>query len=597
MSKKSKDKSPKINAHHISIIVIIGMVFIIYAQSVKFNFSYFDDYTILLENKEFFTTDFSFKKAFTTSAFVKEDLLYRPLQNLSFALDAKIAGGIVPWAFHFTNIVLFIFIGLSLYFLLIKFNISKNFALLGTLLFVANPLNVWSVVWIPARGDLFLTLFTLLSFICFINFVKSNRFLDLFFTFLCFTFALFSKETAAIIPLLFLFYFSWKEKPFFNKINYKHLLLGGVMLAMGIIWFFLRKMAVTQTHEIFSFQDVVRNFLNIPVALSQIVFPYEMSPFPKFTLTKTILGCATLITLLYLGINKNEISKWENLFYFLWFFLFLLPTFYAKFLHMDYFEHRYLLPQIGILLLLIKRLSVTKTNSKSKLPRYFISFLILPIFTITSFIKAQNLQNPDTLLKATVKHDGITVIPYLNRSGYFIDLGKYEQATKDLGKVLQFDPLNYEAIINLAKINLLIANYENAVTFYSMSISLNNKDFRMYEHRSQAKIGLGDLQGALLDVDSALLLNQSYYQLYNNRGVLKMNLGLFEEALPDFEEAKRLTNASNVDILYNCAVVKYRFDDFEGALKDCKAALQLDPDNLDILKLRENITYSQSLEP
>jgi tetratricopeptide (TPR) repeat protein len=589
MSQKQKlqtRKQGKMNTHWVSIFVIIGIVLAVYAQSVTFNFSYFDDHTILLENKEFFTAGFSFKNTFTTSAFIGDALLYRPLQNLSFAWDAKISGGVVPWAFHLTNLILFALIGFSLYLLLLKLNITSPFALLGTLLYLANPLNVWSVVWIPARGDLFLTLFTLLSFICFIDFMKTDRFIAMILTFLCFSFALFAKETAAIIPFLFLFYFFVIKK---SKITYKYFLLAGLMLGIGVVWFWLRTMAITQIYEIYSFKSVIRNFINIPVALSQIFFPYEMSPFPKFTLPKIILGSIVCVLLLYFTIKKAGTSSRENQFFLLWFFLFLLPSFYAEFLHMDYFEHRYLLPQIGILLFVMKQLSVRMANIKSQIPRYLIIFFILPIFGITSFLKAQTLKNPDTLLKATVKYDGFTLLPYLDRGGYFTDLGKYAKATQDFEKVLQLDPNNYEAFINLAKIYLLQENYENANMFYTFALSLMNTDYRIYENRSQAKIGMGDLQGALLDIDSALMMKKDQFLLYNNRGVLKMNLGLFEDALPDFEEAKKLSNASNTDVLYNCAVVKYKFDDYIGALPDCNLALQLEPNNADVSRLREQI--------
>jgi tetratricopeptide (TPR) repeat protein len=592
--RKSKIKNPYPirNSHWVSILVIIGLTLGIYAQSVKFNFSYFDDHAILLEHKEFFTTDFSIKETFTTSAFVSEALLYRPLQNITFALDAKIAGGIEPWAYHFTNLVLFIFIGLSLYFFLLKFKIAPRFALLGTLLFIANPLNVWSVVWVPARGDLLLTLFTLLSFICFINFLRANRFIDLFLTFLCFTLALFSKENAVIIPFLFLFYFIYTTGRFISKINYKHFILAGLMLCVGIFWLYLRNVAVIQLDESYPLKEVIYNLINFPVALSQIVFPYEMAPFPKFTLTKIILGSVIALMLLYL-IIKERSSRWENLFFVSWFFLFLLPSLFTGFKHIDYLEHRYLLPQIGILVIIIKFVQEIFRRSKevTNYNRFIYPILcfVIVAFSITSFVKARTLQNPVTILDATEKYNGISVLPYLNRGGYYTDLDKFFIAAQDFGKVLQLDPANYDAIVNLAKINMMNGKNEEAIALYTLSLSLNNKDHRIYENRSQAKIRLGDLQGALLDVDTAIMMNSNVFLLYNNRGILKMNLGLTEDALSDFEEAARLSNYTNTDVLYNSAVVKYRFGDFPGALQDCDQALKLEPHNNDLHVLRERI--------
>ena len=374
-----------------------------------------------------------------------------------------------------------------------------------------------------------------------------------------------------------------------SKISYKHFVLAGFMLCAGILWYYLRNRAVIQSNEIFDFNNVIRNLLHFPVAMSQIVFPYEMAPFPKFTLTKITLGIVLLLLFLYLSFKKSEISRWENLFFILWFFLFLIPTFYAKFLHIDYFEHRYLLPQIGILMFIIKQFELRTIHIISKIPRYLVIFLILPIFSITSFIKAQSLENPDTLLKATVKYDGFTLFPYLNRGHYFVELEKYSNAIQDFNKVLQLDSINNGAIINLARINMIHHNYENANALYSKSLLLNNQDYRIYENRAQAKIGMDDLQGALFDIDSAIKLNNSIYLLYSNRGFLKMKLGLYDDVLADFEEAKRLSNYSNSDVLGNCAAVKYQFGDLHGALQDCEMALKINPNNQNLNTLKAEI--------
>ena len=349
------------NNSWIYLLVIIGIALGIYAQSVKFDFIYFDENEILLQNKSFFTNDFSLKKFFTTDAFLHyESAYYRPLQNLSFAIDALMANGIIFWVFHLTNVILFILTGISLYFLLQKFKISPHFAFLGALLFIVNPLNVWSVVWVPARGDLLLTLFTLLSFICFINFLKNKSFFTLFLTFLCFSLALFSKETAAFIPFLFLVYY-WVKKRFFI-FNYKFFLLGGLMFGVGIVWFYLRYYAIMHFDSMITWKDFMYNLLNIPVALSQMVFPYEMSPFPTFTIPKIVLGTILLLVFSFIVIKKTETGKGEKMFFLFWFILLLFPTLFVKGINVDYFEHRYLLPQIGILALLIKTIFVPIVN-------------------------------------------------------------------------------------------------------------------------------------------------------------------------------------------------------------------------------------------
>jgi hypothetical protein len=80
---------------------------------VKFNIIHFDDDAIIPENKSYLTTDFSIKKIFTTDPFFnKSGSLYRPLQNISFALDAYLADSMAPKVFHRTNVILFLLIGI-----------------------------------------------------------------------------------------------------------------------------------------------------------------------------------------------------------------------------------------------------------------------------------------------------------------------------------------------------------------------------------------------------------------------------------------------------------------------------------------------------
>jgi Tfp pilus assembly protein PilF len=590
----------------IPILVIIGIVFGIYAQSLKFDFIYFDENSILLQNKDFFTADFSFKKAFTTDAFTHcESPYYRPLQNLSFAMDTHIAGGIIPWSFHLTNLILYLLVGFLLYFFLVKLNINLHFALLGTLLFVANPLNVWSAVWVPSRGDLLLTLFTLLSFIYFINFVKKNRFIDKILTFLFFTLALFSKETAVFIPFLFLLYFLFevnaesemqKEKKWkilLKKMNYKYFLLAVIILSIGILWIYLRKNAVFYFENVFYWNDVFYNLINIPVAVSQIVFPYEMSPFPKFSITKIVLGSFVLAFLFFIILKKTETSKGKKLFFLLWFILFLLPTLFVRGIHVDYFEHRYLLPQIGVLVLIIEIVIIPVVSSfrfrvsgfEFRCVYLFLCMVVL-IFGITSFVKARTLKDSITVIEAVEKYNGIAVNPYLNRGAYYIAIEKYEEAEKDMRKVIQIDKKNYIALNNLGKISMFFQEYENAIAFYNISLSIN-KEEAAYYNRSLAKTFLGEIESALLDLDSAILLKKNIPLLYNNRGVIKMNLGLTKEALEDFSNAIKYSNSTYSDAFANRAFVHLQLGNRNEALLDCNKALQLEPesDELRVFKI------------
>src|SRR4051812_37087282 len=78
----------------------------VYSTALGFHFIGFDD-TDILKHRYFIIGDLSkIKVAFTTDAFLGTNgSFYRPLQTVSFMLDALI-GGPSPFIYHFTNLLL-----------------------------------------------------------------------------------------------------------------------------------------------------------------------------------------------------------------------------------------------------------------------------------------------------------------------------------------------------------------------------------------------------------------------------------------------------------------------------------------------------------
>lgn len=93
---------------------------------------------------------------------------YRPLTGLSFALDFAV-WGLNPVMFRFTNIVLHILAGTTLYFLLKKLRMNKLGTLALAVLFLLHPIQVEAVSYINSRGDSLFLFFGLLSTLLFLH--------------------------------------------------------------------------------------------------------------------------------------------------------------------------------------------------------------------------------------------------------------------------------------------------------------------------------------------------------------------------------------------------------------------------------------------
>ena len=165
----------KKNNSAIPFIIAFCLPVLLYLQTVVFGFTYNDDDGLIVNNIKFLSSFGNATHAFLTDAFiVKASPFYRPLQTLSYIIDIQLSGGNNAWMYHLSNILLLGAIACSLFILIKKFFIPTNLALLGTLIYCVHPLFVSSVAWIPARGDLFLTLFSLLSFLFFIEFLQTK---------------------------------------------------------------------------------------------------------------------------------------------------------------------------------------------------------------------------------------------------------------------------------------------------------------------------------------------------------------------------------------------------------------------------------------
>ena len=148
----------QINKKWIYSVIIFSVSFLLYAKTIGFDLSYFDDDDIIFKNSAFFEGSINIQKIFTTDAYLSEDNypLYRPLQNLSFAIDTQLAGGIHTWMFHLTNVLLFALFGCCLFFLFQRFNISEKMSFIRNSPVCRSP-NIYHAGFVDTCSGRFAT--------------------------------------------------------------------------------------------------------------------------------------------------------------------------------------------------------------------------------------------------------------------------------------------------------------------------------------------------------------------------------------------------------------------------------------------------------
>ena len=345
----------KSKKYPIIIIIAFCLPVLLYLQTIKFGFTYFDDDSIIINNYAFLSHFGNCHKAFLTDAFIiKTSSFYRPLQTLSYMVDIQLSGGNNAWMFHLSNILLLGLISCLLFILLKKFIITPALALFSALIYCAHPLFVSSIAWIPARGDLLLLVFSLLSFLFYIEFLQKGKIRYLLLNWLSFTIALFCKETAAFLPFLFIvYYFTISHEKQFKK---KHLFILLLYAVSGTYWYWMRFRAIGNTYypsAEFGITAIISNLQTIPQSITKLFVSFGFDPFPDFSLFKTLTGSLIIILIIYLLFKNRERTIKEKIFCLSWFLILMLPPMIYKHPHIDYLDHRFFLPLIGILLFIL----------------------------------------------------------------------------------------------------------------------------------------------------------------------------------------------------------------------------------------------------
>ncbi|HEY4743618.1 MAG TPA: tetratricopeptide repeat protein [Desulfuromonadaceae bacterium] len=293
-----------------AIILLIGAV---YCTTLTHSFVWDDNDIIvnnpLLENLA------NIPKFFLTEDTIDEATgYYRPITYISFALDRAI-WGVNPVGFHLTNLLLHMAAVLIFYRTVAALFNRERLALIAALIFALHPLTVETVNFLSGgRNTLLSACFGLLSLLCHI---RNRRLLAV----ACFALAIFSKEFALLLPLIFLLYDLRLRAE-------KHRYLTYIPYAVAVaLYLTLRSLAVQQANFLSAFNvfhTLAAPYLVARYALNMIIpthlqVMYDIHPRLPILLVGMVAG-ALVLSAVY------RFRKHTEIFISLcWFFLFLLP--------------------------------------------------------------------------------------------------------------------------------------------------------------------------------------------------------------------------------------------------------------------------------
>lgn len=370
----------------------------LYIKTAFFGFTFMDDDTLILNNYSFLSKLTNIFEAFKQGVFAGSKSptpFYRPLLIVSFIVDAGI-GGISPFIYHITNIFLHIMASALLFLFLAKMNYRRDLAFLFSVIFTVHPALTQAVAWIPGRNDSLLAVFALVSFVALFNFLDSGKKRWFLLHGLFFAAALFTKESALGLVVLYIAYLlSIRKERLFSLHGRKLLIIWAFAV---IAWFLLRNIAIGKQMKVTIFDLGLNMLPNSPAFIQYIgkmIFPFNLSVLPVIKDTSFVYGIMVVGLVLAALLTTKKPRYNFIIFGILWCAIFLSPSIIRPISGIkinDFPEHRLYLPMVGFMIMMLEMDAIKKRWTESMARSVFWFFLIM-LFCGVSYAYSDNFKD------------------------------------------------------------------------------------------------------------------------------------------------------------------------------------------------------------
>lgn len=554
----------------------VCLVCALYGRTLWFSLTYMDDNQIL---DGAYASVNTWLSAFANNAFFKDNVIefYRPLQNLLFLLDARLAGGTSYIPFHLSNLLLFTIAALLLVRLLSTWGYTQTTTWCLSTLFIVNPLNAQAIAWIPGRGDLLLTCAALLWLLTIPGSRSRTTRVTITLHVMATILALASKENGFILPFLGIAYGVIAAKPRWSRTMI--LSYAGAACVLGSLYAYLRihLLGGVPDHMILSVKNLLHNIAFFPTSLAQAIIPLNVTAVPRYEIVPVILGCLIIAAFVYGASRAPAAHKSLLLFAGLWIVLFAVPGLLYR--HelgtqaYDYLNQRILILLVGMVM---AGAELCTWLISRRAPWVIMSATgIIAIGYAGMAISFANwFKDPATFLSTAIDSQPTCTLLLNNRGLWRRSHADFAGAYADFDRAIQYSPSYAPFYRNRGNLLGDTGDVAAAIEDFSTALKLNPADVDALLGRSHWFAMQQDFAHARMDLDRAVVLEPDNYLARNNRGILELAEGTFAEARDDFSAAIRINPDLGI-AYYNRGQARHELQDSDGSCRDLSQAVQL----------------------
>ncbi len=532
---------------------VAALVFLIYAPTLSYEFTNWDDPVYVLANRAIQTPGWSGIGQILTRAIPASHGDYIPITILSYWADFQLWG---PRAagFHLSNLLLHV-IGSCLLFLLLKRLTMRPVAsMIAALLFALHPLNTEAVTWISERKSVMAMLWMLLSFHAFLNYeqrlkrYKVHYILSLFF----FILACLSKTAVVFFPLLL---FAHQFLPFRAGLRRSLLALApflfvSLLTAMGRIlghhasgqmdWSPFESLwsHVLTVFDIFG--DYLKNLL-APIGLNN---SYPLTP------STSLLDPGPVFGLLCLAGTIVVIIRYFRRYPLI---CFGLAWYVAAWL-----PHSQIIPvppalkadryayysSTGLFIALIFGVDYLVMNAKNALASKgaqrlicAFGFLLIGVFASMTMVRNSVWSDSIALWSDSVAKHSQNPMAHCNLAMAYTEKGRVDEAIEEYKRALAVNDSNADAHNNLAGLYVRKRRFDDAISEYRKALAINGMLGPAHRNLGTVYAMKGLLDHAIAEFQAALVIDPSHSKSHYYLGLAYKRKGMSDVAIAQFKRA------------------------------------------------------------
>lgn len=453
-----------------SLLILAAATLLVYSVTL-FNKFVLDDEVIIVNNPQTLSLS-NIPQVVLAPDIIKP--YYRPLNRVTYLLDYRIAGMNPAW-YHGVNILIHLGNVILLYLVCLRLLPDKAAALVAALIFAVHPANSEAVNFISARNTLLALLFSLASFLAFLEARGRGNRLPLL-SALFFFCGLLSKETAfmlvGVIALCTFVPLQGGERRMRLPEGIFFLLpyLLSTVLYFSMRYYSLQEIVGVSLPSDGVFSRLTRNYHVIPQYLGLLLFPVDLTVFhnvPQGGLLTPPWFLPAWISLLAAVVLVVRSRVRVALFGLSWIFINYAPISNIVPIPSALITERYLyMPAVGFFIVLGVLFSWIHMQGRSKQALWGITAIVVTACGILTIQRNLDWKNDLALFSSGTRNDPMSPAAHFNLGTAYREHGDLQSASREWEKALAIDPKYPDALTQMGTMAAVQGDLLTAEKYY-----------------------------------------------------------------------------------------------------------------------------------